>query len=87
MLIYRIIQIVFTTYTLILLVRVIMSWFSSLHHTKLMHFLQFYTDPYLNFFRRFIPPIGGVIDLSPLIAFIALQIIEKILLSLVGALL
>jgi len=34
----------------------------------------------LNLFRRFIPPIGGMLDLSPLLGFFALQIMEGIIL-------
>jgi YggT family protein len=45
-----------------------------------MRFVAFYTDPYLNLFRRFIPPIGGVLDLSPLLGFFALQIMENLIL-------
>jgi YggT family protein len=45
-----------------------------------MRFVAFYTDPYLNMFRRVIPPIGGVLDLSPLLGFFTLQIAENLLL-------
>lgn len=31
-------------------------------------------DPYLNLFRGLIPPIGGTIDLSPILAFIVLDV-------------
>ena len=31
-------------------------------------------DPYLNLFRGIIPPIGGTLDLSPILAFFALNI-------------
>jgi YggT family protein len=31
-------------------------------------------DPYLNLFRGIIPPIGGTIDLSPVLAFLALNV-------------
>ena len=31
-------------------------------------------DPYLNLFRGIIPPLGGTIDLSPILAFIALDV-------------
>ncbi len=41
-----------------------------------MQFIAFYTDPYLNFFRNIIPPLG-MLDLSPIIAIFILQIIEK----------
>jgi YggT family protein len=42
-----------------------------------MRFVRFYTDPYLNFFRRIIPPLG-MLDVSPIVAFFSLQFIEII---------
>jgi YggT family protein len=74
---------VFMIYTILLLARVIGSWFPSFSGHTLMRFVAFYTDPYLNMFRRVIPPIGGVLDLSPLIGFFALQIAENLLLFLI----
>jgi YggT family protein len=70
----------FQVYTLFLLVRIIGSWFPAFAHHKMMRFFAFYADPYLNLFRRFIPPIGGVLDLSPLLGFFALQIAENLIL-------
>ncbi|MBS0604803.1 MAG: YggT family protein [Verrucomicrobia bacterium] len=70
----------FLIYTLFLLVRIIGSWFPSFAGHQIMRFVAFYTDPYLNLFRRVIPPIGGVLDLSPLLAFFALQIAENLIL-------
>ena len=31
-------------------------------------------DPYLNLFRGIIPPIGGTLDLSPILAFVVLDV-------------
>jgi YggT family protein len=76
----NIIHWVFLIYTLFLLVRVVGSWFPSFSGHQIMRFVAFYTDPYLNMFRRVIPPIGGVLDLSPLLGFFALQIAENLLL-------
>ena len=42
--------------------------------------------PYMNLFRRFVPPLGGI-DFSPIIAIFALSIIENVVLRLLGALL
>jgi YggT family protein len=36
------------------------------------------TDPYLNVFRGLIPPIGGL-DLSAIVAFLALQLAQGLL--------
>jgi YggT family protein len=76
----NIIHWVFLIYTLFLLVRIIGSWFPAFSQHKMMRFVAFYTDPYLNLFRRFIPPIGGVLDLSPLLGFFVLQIMENLIL-------
>jgi YggT family protein len=75
---------VFFTYTIFLLVRVVGSWFPSFAGHPIMRFVAQYTDPYLNIFRRIIPPIGGMLDLSPLIGFFALQISENLLLFLLS---
>ena len=37
--------------------------------------------PWLNLFRRFIPPMGGV-DFSPVVAIIALQLVQRLVLQL-----
>lgn len=75
-----IIHYVFQGYIILLFIRVIGSWFPRFSQSKMMRFVAFYTDPYLNFFRRIIPPIGGRLDLSPLLAFFALRIAEGVML-------
>jgi uncharacterized protein YggT (Ycf19 family) len=45
-------------------------------------FVEETVDPYLNLFRRFIPPVGGggfALDLSPILAIIVLFIVQAIL--------
>lgn len=66
----------FSIYSVMLLIRVLSSWIPELYRYKTVRFLFFLTDPYLNLFRRLIPPLG-MIDISPIFAFIALQFIEK----------
>lgn len=80
----QIIHLLFTCYTLLLFVRIVVSWFPSWHYHHLVRFVAFYTDPYLNLFRRLLPPLGGVLDLSPILAFLALRILEVVLLRLVS---
>lgn len=76
-----IIRIIFSIYTFMILIKVIGSWFPQIQNNSFMRFISFYTDPYLNIFRRFIPPIGGMIDISPLIAFFVLQFLQWLLLK------
>ena len=75
-----IIHTLFQVYTLLLFGWVISSWFPALRQNKIVVFISFYIEPFLQIFRKLIPPIGGMIDLSPLLAMISLQIVEKILL-------
>ncbi len=53
---------------------------ASVKWYKLTQFIRYYTDPYLNFFRRFIPPLG-MIDFSPIIAFLCLSFIQNIVIN------
>lgn len=76
------IKILFDAYTVLLFLRIIVSWFPAWQAHRFVHFVAFYTDPYLNFFRRILPPLGGILDISPILAFFALRILEMILLSL-----
>jgi YggT family protein len=49
-------------------------------------FVRDVTDPYLNLFRRFIPPVRmgpGALDLSPMVAIIVLWIVGGIIVGLV----
>lgn len=74
----NIVHYLFFAYTMLLMARIIGSWFPSFARSKWMQFINYYTNPYLNLFRRFIPPIGNL-DLSPIIAFFALQILESLI--------
>jgi YggT family protein len=74
-------------YSLILLVRVLLSWFPNLDwgSNPVLSTVSSITDPYLNAFRGLIPPIGGL-DLSAILAFLALQLGQNLLLGAGGAL-
>jgi YggT family protein len=68
-------------YLLVLLVRVLLSWFPNLDWSSpVLSSVSAITDPFLNAFRGLIPPVGGL-DLSSLIAFIALQFLQTLLQS------
>jgi YggT family protein len=53
---------IFDVYIIFMILRIIGSWFPKYSNHKLMRFIAFYTDPYLNVFRKLIPPIGGRMD-------------------------
>ena len=66
-------------YTLVLFVRVLLSWFPNLDWgNPVLSTVSAITDPYLNVFRGLIPPLGGL-DLSAIVAFLALQLLQGLL--------
>ncbi|KAL1204254.1 putative YlmG protein 2 [Cardamine amara subsp. amara] len=58
-------------YNTILVVRLVLTWFPSAP-PAIVNPLSTLCDPYLNIFRGFIPPLGGL-DLSPILAFLVLN--------------
>lgn len=72
----------FLAYLIMLFIRILGSWVPDLQQTRFMLFIAFYTDPYLNLFRRLIPPLG-MMDFSPIVAFLCLNIMEQVVKSLI----
>ena len=66
-------------YQFILIIRVLLTWFPNLDMSNpILVNLCAITDPYLNFFRGIIPPLGGL-DLSPILAFVVIRVVQGIL--------
>jgi YggT family protein len=86
MILLRIVDILFQVFFLFILARVIGSWIPELQRTKFMRFISYYTDPYLNLFRRIIPPLG-MIDISPIVAIFALWVLEMVIKNILFSLL
>jgi len=78
--VYQIIDWLFFCYMIMLVVRIVSSWFPEFQGQSWLRFIAFYTDPYLDIFRRLIPPIG-MLDISPIAAFFALQLLEGVVKS------
>ncbi|MBL1211126.1 YggT family protein [Geminocystis sp. GBBB08] len=71
-------------YLVLIFVRILLSWFQTAEWAgNVISFLAPITDPYLNIFRSFIPPLGGI-DFSAILAIFVLQLIPQLLISLVG---
>lgn len=77
-------------YLVLIFVRIIMSWIPRIPYNRfLAGFLKFVTDvtdPYLNLFRRFLPPVRlgpGALDLSPIVATFVLIIVSTIVTDLI----
>lgn len=66
------------TYSFLMFLWVLLSWIPDMHNSKLYRFLEKLFVPFLEPFRRIIPPINGI-DISPLIGFFVLQMITSLL--------
>src|SRR5882762_834119 len=71
---------------LVLFLHVLLSWFSPDPRNPLVQLLTLIALPMLEPIRRVIPPVGGVIDLSPIVAMFALQIVNAVLHSFLNVL-
>lgn len=70
-------------YSIALIVYILMSWFPNARDTAIGRFLTRICEPYLEPFRRFVPPIG-MLDLSPLVALIVLNLARMGISQLIG---
>ncbi len=68
-------------YTLLLFVYVLLTWIPNKGGIigDIDNALAKICDPYLDLFRKMIPPIGGTLDITPIIAIIVLQLIVRLL--------
>lgn len=81
----------FLVYIVLIFLSILSTWIPRMpYHPWLRAVLDFIsetTNPYLNIFRRFIPPIGGggfAIDLSPIVGVIVLVILQGIVVALIA---
>lgn len=66
-------------YTVLLIIRVLLTWFPTINwYNQPFAALSQITDPYLDLFRRIIPPLGGM-DFSPMLAIILLQLVSGLI--------
>lgn len=76
----------FQVYEFLILIRVLLTWINTdpynpvIQH-PVVQILHRITEPVLQPLRRVIPPIGGAVDISPVIALILLEILRRVLVS------
>jgi YggT family protein len=69
-----------TLYAIVLLAYIVMSWVRlpySVTLDRIQRFLHDVSEPYLRLFRRLLP-MAGPLDLSPIVAFLALTAIDRL---------
>jgi YggT family protein len=82
---------IFLVYTLLIIAYILSSMFFafggrvpySRWSSAILGFLRDVCEPYLGFFRRFIPPLGPI-DLSPIVAIFVLNIIARIVTGIIA---
>lgn len=62
-------------YMYMIIAYVLMSWIPNLRESFIGELLGKLVEPYLAPFRKIIPPIGGMLDISPIIAIFALRFV------------
>jgi YggT family protein len=70
--IYNVLSFLLDIYSYAIIIYILMSWFPNARETSIGQFLAAICEPYLEPFRRIIPPLG-MIDVSPIVALIALH--------------
>lgn len=80
----------FLVYIILILLNVLISWVPRMPYNRALRatldFIKETTDPYLNLFRRVLPPLGGggfALDLSPMIGVILLVILRSLVVGLI----
>jgi YggT family protein len=80
----------FLVYLILIFIRILLSWIPRMPYYPWLRasvdFVHQVVDPYLNIFRRVIPPIGGggfAIDISPILATIVLIIVSGVVVALI----
>lgn len=78
-------------YVILIFIRIVVSFVPRMPYNPylraVLDFVLEVTDPYLNFFRRFIPPLGGggfALDLSPMIGLLLLFVAQRVLVNLIA---
>jgi YggT family protein len=80
----------FFVYLVLIFIRVLLTWVPRMPYNRWLRagvgFVEEVTDPYLNLFRRFIPPLGGggfALDLSPIVAIVVLFLLQGVVVGLI----
>lgn len=84
--IVQLIDTIFNLIYLLILLRILLSWLPALGvrldpYNPIVRLIYQLTDPILEPFRRIIPPLG-MIDISPIVAILVLQLVQTLLISL-----
>jgi len=75
-----IVNTIFTVYVYLVLARVLISWVPHNPSQPIFKFIYEVTEPVMAPFSRLIPAIGGI-DFSPIVVILAIEVLQKIVIS------
>lgn len=76
----NVVTFLFDLWSFALLARVFLSWFNVSPYHPAVQVLHKVTDPILVPLRRVVPPIG-MVDITPVVAFILVQLVERMVVA------
>jgi YggT family protein len=79
---YNFVRAFFDLWSIAIVVRVFLTWFNVNPYNPIVRVLDQITEPILAPLRRIIPPLG-MIDITPIVALILLQVVEQIILTII----
>lgn len=81
---YSLVARLFDIYTLLIVVWCVMSWIPRGNSMvdSIREALGALVEPWINIFRRIIPPLGGI-DFSPIVAIFALELLERLIVAII----
>lgn len=68
----------------VVIARAIISWVSADPSNPIVRFLYEASEPLLRPIRRYVPPVGPGIDLSPIILLLVLMFVQEFVVGLLG---
>lgn len=84
MIVIQLVLLFLQLYSYVLLARALVSWIPNLDpYHPAVQFLYTITEPVLEPIRKLVPPLGGMVDISMIIAFFGLIVLEQLLRTLV----
>lgn len=82
--IFELLNTLFNIYYWMIIAYILMSWLPNARESFIGEMLGKFVEPYLSPFRRFIPPLFGTLDISPIVALFTLTLVRAGLFTILG---
>ncbi|NIP31528.1 MAG: YggT family protein [Candidatus Dadabacteria bacterium] len=73
----QVLDLLLQIYVYLIIGRAIISWVSPDPYNPIVRFLYSATEPVLKFARKYIPPIGGSLDITPIIVIVVIFFLKQ----------